>query len=974
MTASGLGSDAASGDPPAQYVVTAANTTVLDTEQLSQYGDVGVRVNKRVEISMPARNRTALGNIPWVTDIRPVIRPEPAAVPGSSNGSSLGVEQIHTAGITGDGVTVGVIDAGFDMTNPTIQDNIVANKSFTMTQRDPAHGTSVAEIVTRTAPESDLHLVSAKTGVQSERAIEYLTEHEVDVIVASWGFLAIEDDGDHFLTDEITQAEAAGTLFVASAGNHAETHWEGAFRSTDGDRAHEWTNEGVERNCIPDCQTEFSGSIDVYLRWDETGDPSEYQLGLYNPNTQEYVATEDTVERTETNKYVRLSTTVSSQPLDLVVEHTAGAPDDEIEIVVNNARGLATTVPESSIAAPADVPSAFSIAAYEVGSERVAPYSSQGPTDDSRQGIDMTGYTNIQVENGLYGQTRYVFRGTSAAAPYVGGVAALATAQSGDSPTDGVATTLRSTSDDILAAGPDPIAGVGVVNAVAATDAGDEGSGTDAATMISGDPDTALYQGTGNTAYQGQRLLVTGAGIESSIDSYGLRRVDTTDSSVVETSSRVESLQTFVVGEDDDALPAYADPGTLSNGTAFLVLETDDRQAGAYFVQGGNLPETPETDAGTFDLRVQSLSLKFGAGATVPNTGANSTTELQVDSNRTEYNANLSARGELNTSSLLDILITTENVPGETVAIDGNNYTDSAVKSAVLDARGSVTTNRDGGVVVNDAETVEVTDTTGARNTVEIAALLATDANPFNALAYTTATQHHADRVVLVNSSNPASTVSFAGVEPGEYTFTVETLDTTATTSATLGIEAPATGIRLTASSVPTTATPDDDFQIGYVIENTGATTTAYTLTSTSNRSNVTVTDFAGDIQSSSLDATPSSTLTDAVAAGSNATVTATYRATADTTGSVNITATAHSAPGDARNTTSSEILIDDTAIVPQDPTDRALQITGKASPAELTQNDVTVAITRFARDEPVNRIEITQNDITTIITLFERY
>ena len=60
-------------------------------------------------------------------------------------------------------------------------------------------------------------------------------------------------------------------------------------------------------------------------------------------------------------------------------------------------------------------------------------------------------------------------------------------------------------------------------------------------------------------------------------------------------------------------------------------------------------------------------------------------------------------------------------------------------------------------------------------------------------------------------------------------------------------------------------------------------------------------------------------------------------------------------------------------AVQPTDPTARALAITGRDSVTNITQNDVTIAVTRFGRGLPVNGVEITQSDITTIITLFER-
>lgn len=55
------------------------------------------------------------------------------------------------------------------------------------------------------------------------------------------------------------------------------------------------------------------------------------------------------------------------------------------------------------------------------------------------------------------------------------------------------------------------------------------------------------------------------------------------------------------------------------------------------------------------------------------------------------------------------------------------------------------------------------------------------------------------------------------------------------------------------------------------------------------------------------------------------------------------------------------------------DPAQRALQIVGKDDPAELTQTDVSNAITRFERNERANGIEITQRDVSNVITLFER-
>jgi hypothetical protein len=454
--------------------VTAQSANAIDTQQLAEYGEVGTQADERVEVTMSPSDVSTVQNISWVTDVRPVIRPEPAQtdtdIPGSSDGES-GVQQAHENGITGEDVEVGIIDAGFDPNNQAIASNVVDTQSFRSSGGDPAHGTSVAEIVTQTAPDSQLYLVSASTGTDTEAAIDYLRRQGVDIIIHSVVFFAFEDNEDHIFTDNINAATESGTLFVNAAGNRAQTHWEGEFRDNNDNDNHEWT-DGDELNCLPNCDTEYSGSIIVYVRWSDQDQESHYRPALFNPETDDFIRIggERVFTTPSGTKYTVLTAEdVQSQPVDLVVDRVSGPADDEIEVVVDGPREIERNVPASSISAPADVSAALSVAAYEVGPRRLAPYSSRGPTDDGRTGIDVTGYTNIGVTNGFYDNG--IFSGTSAAAPYVGGVAALIEEnQAGDqSPTE-VTNTLKSSSDDILDPGIDTASGSGVVNAADAVD------------------------------------------------------------------------------------------------------------------------------------------------------------------------------------------------------------------------------------------------------------------------------------------------------------------------------------------------------------------------------------------------------------------------------------------------------------------------------------------------------------------------
>ncbi|ERG93579.1 S8 family serine peptidase, partial [Haloquadratum walsbyi] len=365
-------------------------------------------------------------------------------------------------------------DTGFDPDNQAIVSNVVDTQSFRDLQEPPEHGTSVAEIVARTAPNSQLYLASTSTGTDTEAAIDYLRRQDVDIIVHSAGFPAFEDNGNHILTDDINTVTESGTLFVNSAGNEARTHWEGDFRDTDSDNLHEWTQSNDdETNCVGGCNTDYSGDVTVYVRWSDEGIKSNYRPALSNPVKNEYIAVDsDGVFTTPTGtRYSQLRVEdISSQPVDLVVDHTSGPADDEIEVIIfNGPREIQRNVPASSIVAPADVPNALTVAAYEREPARLAPYSSRGPTDDGRNGIDVTGYTNIEITNGFY--SGGVFGGTSAAAPYVGGVAALIKKSQSEnqSPTE-VIRILKSSSDDIRDVDIDVASGSGVVNATNAID------------------------------------------------------------------------------------------------------------------------------------------------------------------------------------------------------------------------------------------------------------------------------------------------------------------------------------------------------------------------------------------------------------------------------------------------------------------------------------------------------------------------
>jgi hypothetical protein len=115
------------------------------------------------------------------------------------------------------------------------------------------------------------------------------------------------------------------------------------------------------------------------------------------------------------------------------------------------------------------------------------------------------------------------------------------------------------------------------------------------------------------------------------------------------------------------------------------------------------------------------------------------------------------------------------------------------------------------------------------------------------------------------------------------------------------------------------------------------------------------------------IDDSPQST---AVGSDGQVTATLTYNASSANAGTANLTAVGDGVSGTASVTVTGA---DDGGDVPTDAQERALQITGKDDPANLTQDDVTAVITQFERGETVNGVDPAQDDVTTVITLFER-
>ena len=165
----------------------------------------------------------------------------------------IGSQAWNEAGLTGDGVKVGVIDQfglyrslmGSEL--PDDENAILESFASHGEVFDPdgpeefqTHGTSVSEIIFDIAPEASHHIAYFETLAEFFEASQWLIEEqEVDVINTSLGFdSGCFRDGDGLLEPIFAQAGDAGIVWTSASGNEGNIHLLDKFEDPDNDTRH----------------------------------------------------------------------------------------------------------------------------------------------------------------------------------------------------------------------------------------------------------------------------------------------------------------------------------------------------------------------------------------------------------------------------------------------------------------------------------------------------------------------------------------------------------------------------------------------------------------------------------------------------------------------------------------------------------------------------------------------------------------
>ena len=340
----------------------------------------------------------------------------------------IGADIWHTAGATGSGVKVGILDCGFKDYQALLGVELPATvtvKTFVPRLSDPnlskeRHGTAVAEIVHEVAPDAQLFMADygCRGGSTQGRAVNWLLAQGVQIISNSTGNSAAPMDGTGWDADLVKEAAAQGVLWVNSAGNAAERHYRGQYVDANGNQYHDFKANQDKLSFRSD-----EPVVEITLRWDDwVKVDQDFELNLLDADGNLLVSSRESQSGAKGERPVEQIDYASLMPGDTYYVAIYAAQADRavtFDLYFEGDVVLEFSTSEHSIISPADAREALAVGAVNWSTDRITDYSSRGPTTDDRIKPDLSAPS--EVDNVTYGR----FGGTSAAAPHVAGAAAL---------------------------------------------------------------------------------------------------------------------------------------------------------------------------------------------------------------------------------------------------------------------------------------------------------------------------------------------------------------------------------------------------------------------------------------------------------------------------------------------------------------------------------------------------------------------
>ena len=337
----------------------------------------------------------------------------------------IGATEWQTAGYTGQGVKVAVLDSGFTGYSALLGTDLpgsVTTQSFyhgSDIEGDTVHGTACAEVIYDVAPDAQFYLVNFGTIVELGNAVDWIIAQDIDIISCSFAWpIGGPGDGTGTICEMVDDINAADSLWVQAVGNSTMKHWQGTFTDSNADGIHEFSGADIS-NTISASNGE---RILAGLKWNDAWGSSgkDYELILAD-NSENIVAVSNGTQDGNDDpwEYISYRAEYSGDYHIVVVAH--GTPGIAGFHLYSNCE-LEYRTASGSFYVPSDSPNAMVVGAVYWGSPNTLEgFSSHGPAGNGRIVPDLVAPDGVSTST--YGSGS--FYGTSAATPHVAGAAAL---------------------------------------------------------------------------------------------------------------------------------------------------------------------------------------------------------------------------------------------------------------------------------------------------------------------------------------------------------------------------------------------------------------------------------------------------------------------------------------------------------------------------------------------------------------------
>ncbi|UPV75586.1 S8 family serine peptidase [Halorussus limi] len=461
----GPSADSTGGTEFVQVVVRASPGRSDDAAGLvgANGGDVQAKHERLVQARVPAAAVQALADSAAVEFVRRPRKPDTNEIVGEGL-SNMDVGNVHDAAVTGENVTVAVVDTGFNVTNPEISDQLVNWRNFSsadprsMSNQSGEHGTATAELVADTAPNASIVAVKVGTLTEFYEAVTWIDQNtSTDVVTMSLSWYNVGPlDGTDSMNREINESVRNGTTWLTSSGNDGyQSHWNDQWSDPDGNGWMNFSGSDETMNVTP---AGGSGYVNIDVSWNDWDARNEnYDFYLYNASGT-IVAGSQTVQNGSQPPVEEVSY-YATEPVFLGVYNRSANGSAKFDAFFRGDSDPEYWTSGRSVTIPGTGRNIVTVGAVNYEDNRLEGFSSRGPTIDGRIKPD------VVAPDGVTTSVYDSFYGTSASTPYTAGVAALMLAANGSLTPEQVQSRLESSAVPLRGSEPNNRTGYGLVDA-----------------------------------------------------------------------------------------------------------------------------------------------------------------------------------------------------------------------------------------------------------------------------------------------------------------------------------------------------------------------------------------------------------------------------------------------------------------------------------------------------------------------------